>query len=161
MAAMAMNALIIATAESARDVATAFDRFLDPVSDYAAEITALISELFAISSALRELDTCYGDLHLNNYQEQISNDIHVALQSINYTFNDIKDLLSGLGSTVHLSRIAAYRAVWDNIIVHFERESNNSLCRRIGIYRRFLGAVICVIEGSESSISQYYGEEPN
>lgn len=161
MVAMVTHAFIIDTAESAQDVAAALDKFLGPVADYATEITALIGECYGISSALRELDTCYADLHFNNNHDQLSKDIYVTLRSINYTFDDVHDLLTGLGSTVHLSRTAAYRAVWDNMIVHFERESNNSLCRRIGIYRKFLGALICLIEESASPTPQCYSEESN
>lgn len=147
----------IATAESAQDVAAALDKFLDHIPEYDAEITALIGECFGLSSALRQLNTCYGDLQFHNNYVQISNDIHVTLQSINYTFDDVHGLLTGLGSSLHLSRTAAYRAVWDNIIVHFDRESNNSLGRRIGIYRRFLGAVICLIEGDWLTLDEYNG----
>ncbi|KAL8822803.1 MAG: hypothetical protein Q9191_006471 [Dirinaria sp. TL-2023a] len=153
--AMAMHDFIIARAELAQDVAAALDNFLTPVSDYATEITALIGECYGLSSALRELNTCYSDLHFHNNYDQVSTDIRVTLESISYTFDDVNDLLTGLGSTVHLSRTAAYRAVWDNIIVHFERQSNNSLGRRIGIYRKFLGAVICLIEGDLWNVDEY------
>ena len=152
--------MYIATAESAQDIAAALEKFLDPVSDRSTEITALISECYAISSALRELNTCHGDLRYHSRPEQVSNDIRVALQSINYTFDDVRHFLGGLGDLIYPSQTAAYRAVWTNFNDHFEQESGNTLCRRLEFYRRFILAFICLIEGSASP-SLVLGKEPS
>ncbi|KAL8785318.1 MAG: hypothetical protein Q9195_008687 [Heterodermia aff. obscurata] len=59
---------LLAQAETAQDVAAGLNRFLDPVPEYSTEITALISECFAISSALRELQTAIGDSRYNSQE---------------------------------------------------------------------------------------------
>ena len=143
---MAMSALI-ATAESAQDIAAALDKFLNPVSDDSTEITALMSECYAISSALRELNTCRGDLRVNWRYPQVDQDVRLTLQSLEYTFNDVRRLFGGLGSTVHPSQSAAYRAVWEDIKFHFRNESRNTFCQRLEYYRRFLLILAAFIQG--------------
>ena len=141
-----MNALV-AYAETAQDIAAGLDKFLGPVPDYATEITALISECFAISSALRELSTAIGDSRHNRRYHQISEDIRITLQSLEYTFNDVRSLFGGLGRGFHIPQSTAYRSVWREITVHFVEESGSSLCRRLETYRRFLLVLVCVVEG--------------
>lgn len=140
-------AALVATAEAAQDIAAGLDKFLSPLPDYSTEITALISECFAISSALRELETAIGDSRSNRRYHQIIEDVRVTLQSLEYTFNDVRRLFGGLGRADYISQSAAYRLVWQDITAHFMEESGNSLCRRLGFYRRFLLVLACVAEG--------------
>ena len=137
---------LLAQAETAQDIAAGLNRFLDPVPEYSTEITALISECFAISSAIRELRTAIGDSRFNRQYLEVQDDINVTLRSLDYTFEDVRRMFGGLGSAHHLSPASAYRSVWTEMTVHFQDESGNSLCRRLEYYRRFLLMLTCVVE---------------
>lgn len=138
---------LVARAEAAQDIAAALNKFLGPVPNYSTEITALISECFAISSALRELRDAIGDSRYNGGYHEISGDLTITLQSLEYTFHDVRRLFGDLGRADYISQSAAYRSVWQEITAHFMEESGNSLCRRLEFYRRFLLVLVCVAEG--------------
>ena len=139
---------LLAQAETAQDIAAGLNRFLDPVPEYSTEITALISECFAISSAIRELRTAIGDSRFNRQYLEVQYDINVTLRSLDYTFEDVRRMFGGLGSAHHLSQGSAFRSVWRDITVHFQEESSNSLCRRLEYYRLFLLMLTSVVERS-------------
>jgi len=141
-----MNGLA-ARAEAAQDIAAGLDKFLGPAPNYSTEITALISECFAISSALRGLSTAIGDSRYNSGYHEISEDLTITLQSLEYTFHDVRRLFGDLGRADYISQSAAYRSVWQEITAHFMEESGNSLCRRLQFYHRFLLVLVCVAEG--------------
>lgn len=139
---------LIATAETAQDIASALNKFLEPVSESSAQITRLISECFAISSALRELANAIPDPRYRGGYASISEDVQIALRSLEYTFADVHRLFGGLGRATHLTTSASYRAVWRDIEDHFQVESRSTLCVRLEGYTRFLLDLIdIVIEG--------------
>ena len=122
---------LIAVAESAQDTAAGLNKFLDAVSDCSTEITGLISECFAISSALRELSNAISDpLYYRNF-DYIREDVRTVVWSLRYTFDDVKDLFGGLGR-------ATYRQVWRDFDDFFYEESSNTLMVRLEYYRHFL-----------------------
>ncbi|KAI4095456.1 MAG: hypothetical protein LQ339_007236 [Xanthoria mediterranea] len=129
---------LIALAESAQDIATGFNRFLDPLPESSTEITALISECFAISSALRLLDTAKEDPRYYLDYEYIYNDVAVVRDTLDYTFTDVTRLFGGLDRPFHISRRTAFRQVWQEIDDFFYQESNASLCRRLEDSRIYL-----------------------
>lgn len=138
---------LVARAEAAQDIAAGLNKFLGSVPNYSTEITALISECFAISSSLRELNTAIGDSRYNRGYHEISEDLTITLQSLEYTFHDVRRLFGDLGRAEYISQSAAYRSVWEDITTHFMGESGNSLCRRLEFYRRFLLVLVCVAGG--------------
>lgn len=129
---------LIALAESAQDIATGFNRFLDPLPENSTEITALISECFAISSALRLLDTAKEDPRYYLDYEYIYNDVAVVRDTLDYTFTDVTRLFGGLDRPFHISRRTAFRQVWQEIDDFFYQESHASLCRRLEDSRIYL-----------------------
>jgi hypothetical protein len=136
---MSMAALI-AVAESAQDVASGLHKFLDGVPESATEITGLIAECFAISSALRELSTAIGDYRFNRRYELIAEDVRTVRLSLDYTFEDVLKLFGGLGRST-------YRQVWRDLDLHFQTESRNSLLTRLAYYRNFLMGLARIIAG--------------
>lgn len=139
---------LVATAEEAQDIASALNKFLDPVAERSTEITGLISECFAVSSALRQIATAIQDPRYSGRYSSILEDVQMALRSLEFTFNDVHRLFGGLGSLTHLSMTAGYRAVWRDIEDHFQEESRTSLSGRLEYFRRFLQDISCiVIEG--------------
>ena len=139
---------LIAKAETAQDIAAAFNKFLEPVSDSSTEITGLISELFAISSSARELSNACSDPRYRGRKILVEEDTRTVLLSIEYTFNDINRLFGGLDRPIYITKREAYRGVWKTIITHFEDESTDPLIQRLESYRRFLLDLAEIIQGS-------------
>ena len=136
---------LVALAESARDVAICLDKFLEHLPENSTEITALISECYAISSALRELSTAKDDpLYYRGYLE-ITQDVNVVLRSLDYTFHDVHRLFGGLGRTSHLTTRSAFSSVWRDIEDHFQHESRSTLCKRLEYNRLYLHDLLCML----------------
>lgn len=129
---------LIARAESAEDLASALTRFRDVIPEAAADITALITELFAVSTTLRELFRLHDDPRCERRYPIIVEDVQLTLYSLDYTFEDFRTLLGGLDRPGYLSNATNYRRVWRNILEHFQRESGDTLSRRLEICRAFL-----------------------
>ena len=134
---------LVASAETAQDIASVFHKFLDPVSEQSTEITGLISQCFAISSALRELSEVIADVGL---PADVREDLQTLLRSLEYTFKDVHRLFGGVGRTTHISPSAGYRHVWREIETHFHDESRNTLQVRLKFYCKFLDDMIIFID---------------
>ena len=143
-----MAAPMIAVAETAQDIAAALEKFLDPVHDQSAEITALIAKCFQTSSALRELTNTIGPFPYHPYYQEISYDLKTVKDSLVYTFKDVQRLVGRLGRVAVPLR-AEYTYVWEDICEYFQSESNNSLQRRLGIY-------CFVLEGLNDTLIEGY-----
>ncbi|KAL8937000.1 MAG: hypothetical protein Q9211_003904 [Gyalolechia sp. 1 TL-2023] len=135
---------LIAVAEKAQDVAAGFNKFLDQVPEFSTEITGLISECFAISSALRELNTAIQDPRYEYDYAYVARDVSIVRQSLDYTFSDVVLLFGGLGRPLsHVSKRMLFTQVWREISDHFYRESNSSLCKRLEYNRLYLQDISC------------------
>ena len=124
-------ASLIALAETAQDIGSAFSKFLDPVADYSAEITALIAHCFNTSSALRTLHDTINDYPNARRHQVILDELNLAQNSLDYTFKDVQRIFGGIGRT-------GYRRVWRDLIDHFREESGNTLSRRLEYYQQLL-----------------------
>ncbi|KAL8946686.1 MAG: hypothetical protein Q9222_006952 [Ikaeria aurantiellina] len=138
-------ASLIAVAESAQDIASGFNKFLEPVPEFSTEITALISECYAISSALRELITAKDDQQYYRKYDFIRADVTAVRESLHYTFHDVHRLFGGLGRTSAISRRTLYHQVWREIEDFFYQESHESLCRRLEHNRLFIADLACFL----------------
>lgn len=127
---------LIAVAETAQDAGSALNKFLDPVADHSADITALIAQCFSTSSALRRLHKTIGDFPYHRRYSHITEDLTTVKTSLDYTFKDVQRLFGGLGKGVING--AAYRRVWRELDDHFYEESGNALSRRLVLYQQFL-----------------------
>lgn len=136
---------LIAVAEKAQDIAAGFNKFLDPVPEFSTEITGLISECYAISSALRELNTAKEDPRYSYDYDFVARDVFIARQSLDYTFHDVFRLFGGLGRPSHISNRSAYNQVWREIHDHFYQESHSSLCKRLEYNRLYLTEITCIL----------------
>ena len=136
---------LIALAESAQDIASGFNKFLDPLPESSVEITALIAECYAISSALRDLNTLKEDPRYYQDFPFIYNDVAIVRESLDYTFRDVTRLFGGLGRLTHIPRRAALHHVWRDIDDFFYHESNASLCRRLEASKSFLLELTCLL----------------
>ncbi|KAI9704431.1 MAG: hypothetical protein M1836_007294 [Candelina mexicana] len=132
-------------AENAQDVAAGLNRFLDAIPECSTEITAVISELFAISSALRELHTALASRRYGRRGPLIEDDMELALPSLNITLEDIVEMFGRLGRS---PLATAYRRVWKVICLNFRDEGGISLCSRLEIYRTFFIELALVLTGA-------------
>jgi len=139
---------LTAYSKTAEDIASAFLLFKEPVSNRATEITALISELFAISSALLELDTAQRDNPYHRLRREVEGDERTLLLSLDYTFKDTRRLLGGLENPVYRSLWESYQGVWNAIERHFLQQANNPLVQRLEYYRLFLIDLGSLVQGS-------------
>ncbi|KAL8757428.1 MAG: hypothetical protein Q9184_004217, partial [Pyrenodesmia sp. 2 TL-2023] len=148
---------LIAVAEQAQDIAAGFNKFLDPVPEFSTEITGLISECYAISSALRELNTAKEDPRYSYDFNYVSTDVLTARLSLDYTFHDVKRLFGGLGRPTYISNRTAYYEIWKEIDDHFYQESHCSLLKRLEYNRLYLQEITCIlIEGQPLEEDHYY-----
>ncbi|KAL9584924.1 MAG: hypothetical protein Q9212_001826 [Teloschistes hypoglaucus] len=148
---------LIAAAESAQEVAVGFNKFLDPVPEISTEITALMSECYAISSELQKLHIAKEDQRYYHDYNYIYTDVLSVRQSLDSTFGDIIRLFGDLGRPGHISRRAAYHQVWREIDSHFYQESRFSLCKRLEYNRLFLKQLnFILIDGRPLDVEDFY-----
>ena len=138
---------LIAEAETAQDIAAAFHKFLDPVPEHGARITALIAELFGISSACRELSVVVNDPRNQRRKDSVSEDYRTVMLSLDYTFNDINRFFGDIDRPIYLSRREAYRGVWKEIKLHCENENETGLLERLTWYKDFLNDIKNIVLG--------------
>ena len=133
-------AALLAVAETAQDVGSALTKFLDqgdPIADYSADITALIAQCFATSSALRSLRDAADEYPYPRRHQRIANDLNTVRSSLTYSFKDVQHIFGGLGRA-GITPGAVYRQVWRELDDHFRREGGVSLKRRLEYYQQFL-----------------------
>lgn len=137
---------LAADAQNARDVGTAFDRFLDALpDDYFTELTALVAELYAIGSALRDLDLVFTSPESGRRAIIIQDDLDLVQLSLSITLRDVRELFGGLDRDGYPPTVRAYREVWIEICRHFERESGNTLQTRLERFRQFIMELCCTM----------------
>ncbi|KAI9682490.1 MAG: hypothetical protein M1829_000282 [Trizodia sp. TS-e1964] len=128
---------ILVEAESAEDVAAALHPFLSALPEFATEITALISELFAISSCLRDLDSSIRSRRYGRRVYMIDKDLDLVLPSLSTTLLDMLFIYSRFQVAARPS-VAVYRRAWEEIRTIFRELQRVSLLARLETYRSFL-----------------------
>lgn len=131
---------LVSPAESAEAIGAGFTRFLDAVPDQATEITALVSELFALSSVLRELDaSCLSRQYGRNFP-LIADDLKLVRSSLCHTLKDVLDLLGDIDHAKIPTPTTAgsYYQTWKKVNLFFRREYGDTLCVRLDRYKKFL-----------------------
>ena len=142
---------LIAEAETAQDIAAAFNKFLEPVSEYGGDVTALIAELFGISSACRDLSVAVSDPRNQRRKDSISEDFRTVMLSLEYTFNDINRFFGDLDRPIYFTKREAYRGVWKEIMIHCQTENEAGLLARLKWYKEFLNDIKDIVLGYVSS----------
>ncbi|KAI1838296.1 hypothetical protein DTO013E5_2535 [Penicillium roqueforti] len=122
-----------ASRESADDVAAGFYTFRDPLPEHMSEISALLSELFAISSSLSALQHLAEDPRNRRYFEMIKPDLTVVQASFTYTIEDIGDIFRRLDGPD--ASPAMYKRTWAFMSRFFWDQSNYSLAARLAKYK--------------------------
>ncbi len=129
---------LIAEAKRAEDVGDAFGKFKAPVDDQAAEVTALISELYAVGSALREIDKALYAQDYGRNLRSVQDDLDLVRASLTFTLDDIFTILGKIGNGDLRLTASDYRHTWREITFHFHDEGWGRLIARLEKYRSFL-----------------------
>jgi hypothetical protein len=122
-----------ASRQSADDVAAGFYVFRDPLPEHVGDITSLMSELYAISSALSTLEGLAEDPRKRRYMELIKPDLNVVQASFTYTIEDIGDIFRGLDGAD--ASPARYKRTWVILNRFFWDQSNYTLATRLAKYK--------------------------
>ena len=124
---------LIRHANDAEDVASGLRTFRDSLPRNATRITAIISELFAVSSVLREIDNAQGDPEFRSTFYRLRDDFDVVLPSLQRT-------LDAAFAMFAQSRERPYQMAWDHLGLKMEREEGLGLLERLETYHDFLRA---------------------
>jgi hypothetical protein len=146
---------LIADAERAEDIADALSKFKVPVPDQGPEITASISELYAIGSALRDIDTALNSDEYGRNYRLIEKDLDLACSSLNTTIEDIFRILGDIGNGAPILNDGMYRQTWKEIVLFFMQNGRISLRTRLEKYKRFIVELAGIVKRFVDRISRH------
>ncbi len=145
-------------AEDAKYVAAGLNKFLKPVPESNVEIEALIAKCFEISSTLHSVSKAVKDTRGSSTYKGIALDLHDVVYSLDHTFKDVHQIVGeGFADAkkTKVSQSTVFRKVWKNITNHFQRQSGNTLFRRLEYCRLLLFELREVLyEGCEQNLYQ-------
>jgi hypothetical protein len=139
---------LIAEAERAEDIGDAFGKFKVAVDDQAAEVTALVSELYAVGSRLRDIDATSQLPDYGPNFRLIEDDLDLVRASLTYTLDDVFRIFGRIGNGERLLTTAAYRQTWKDITYHYQQRGAGRLCSLLETYRLFLVILCNKLKGS-------------
>lgn len=125
------------TAEFAENIAAGFMQFRDPLPEHTAEITGLVSDLYAISATLTSLDELAVSRPYRHNLPAVKPDLELVRSSLHYTLENIFEVFGHLDARGTVSR-GSYKRIWLDLCSFFEEESSYSLSRRLRKYKMFL-----------------------
>jgi len=127
-------------AESTEEVASGLHNFRDVLPRHATQITASLSELFAISSALRGVDQAQNNRDYAPSFYRIKEDVGILIPSLERTLTDVMDMFAR-------SSHRPFHTVWEDLRYHMEQEEGLGLHERLSCYRNFLQAQLEIVRG--------------
>lgn len=145
---------LITDAEIAEDIADALSKFKAPVPDHAPDITASISELYAIGSALRDIDTAINSPDYNRNFRLIEKDLDLVCSSLHSTVEDIFRILGDIGNGSRVLSDGMYRQTWKDIALFFRQNGHITLRMRLETYRRFISELASIVKRFASTSSK-------
>lgn len=134
------NRTLIRFARDAEDVASGLHSFRDNLPRAATRITAIISELFALSSVIREIVHARDDPKYAPSYYRIQNDLDLVLPTFQRTLDVAFDMFMR-------SRDRPYQMVWEDLGHRMENEEGVAFLERLEIYHDFLRAQFDVLTG--------------
>ncbi|KAJ5287628.1 hypothetical protein N7478_003314 [Penicillium angulare] len=115
--------------------AAGFTTFRVPLPDHAAEVTTLISDLYAISASLTSLGRFSQDVRYRRNWPLIEPDVELVRKSLKYTLEDIFKYFRRIDKE---RSPESYRRAWTSMDGWFWDESHYSLSTRLARYKSFL-----------------------
>lgn len=137
---MSQQRSLIRFARDAEDVASGLHTFRDSLPRSATRITATISELFALSSILREIDNAEGDTRFSSSFYRVQDDLNLLFPTLQRTLEAVFDMFSR-------SRERSYEMIWDELGRKMEHDEGIGLLERLEVYHDFLRAQADILQG--------------
>jgi hypothetical protein len=137
---------LIADAERAEDIADAFSKFKTAVPDHAPDITASISELYAIGSGLRDIDKALNTAEYSRNFLLIEEDLDLVCSSLNDTVEEIFLILGDIGNGSRVLNVGMYRQTWKDIALYFRQSTPSTLRMRLEMYRRIIVDLASIVK---------------
>ena len=138
---MAQQRSIIRFATDAEDVASGLHTFRERLPRNATRITAIIGELFALSSILREIDNAEGDTRFLLSFYQVQDDLNLLFPTLQRTLAAVFEMFSRAGER-------SYQVIWDDLGDRMERDDGGmGLLERLELYHGFLKAQAHILQG--------------
>ena len=131
---------LIRFATDAEDVASGLHTFRDRLPRSATRITATISELFALSSVLREIDNVEGDNQYSSSFYRVNDDLKTVFPPLRRTLDAVFNMFAR-------SRERQYQTIWEDLSYKMEREEGFGLLERLELFRDFLRAQSEILQG--------------
>lgn len=135
---------LLESALDCEDALSGLQRFRDALPRHATNITAVLSELFAVSAALREIHNAEHSRTYGPSFYQIHDDLALVRKSLSFTTQDIFDMFSR-------SRQLLEHTAWEDLENYFVRQEGSGLQERLEYYRDFLDAQNDILGGHEVS----------
>ncbi|CAK1360500.1 unnamed protein product [Cercospora beticola] len=121
------------------DAGSGLYRLRDALSRHATRITAIISELFGLSSELRKIHGLENtQIHGPSFY-RIKDDLGLLRRSLRYTTQDVFDMFAR-------SRLRSEERAWEDLEHQLGRQERIGLLERLELYRDFLDAQNDVLE---------------
>lgn len=134
------------SADNAEDVAAGFRMLRDPLDEHATEITALIADLYNISTSLKSLDDLTKNRLYRRTVKAAEPDLELVQTSLKYTLEDIVDFFGDIEARTGSNR-DNYKRTWLELSSFFRKESHEPLPSRLVKYKAFLGHLEDLIKG--------------
>lgn len=132
---------LVDLAKDAEDVASALHTIRDSLPRPAAtKITSTISELYALSTALRELEDAQADPRQSPSFYRVQDDLVRLVPSLHQTLGDVLDMFAR-------SRQMPIQMVWEDLRHKMEQDEDASLVERLTWYRGLLQAQLDILNG--------------
>ncbi len=141
-----MDWSLVLEAKRAEDIASGLQVWLDEIPHCATDISANISELFAISSALRTLDNAHDPLEYGSGFYKIRKDLDLVLKSLDYTLGAVRETFGQSRFEKYGGR-PPYDVLWNALRQRF-RDEGPLLCSRLEWYRVYIQGLFDVLRGS-------------
>jgi hypothetical protein len=132
---------LLAEAERAEDIGLAFEKFKAPVDDQAAQVTALVSEVYAIGTSLRNINTTIHSPEYAPELAEIEEDLNLVRTSLTHTVDNVLRILGDIGNGEPLPVPREYRQTWKELTFHFQHDRCGGLYARFRVYSVFLAAL--------------------
>lgn len=134
---------LIRLATNAEDAASGLFVYRDGLPFYATRITAIITELYAVSAVLRELDNAQIDPGHRPGWYRIENHVDLIVLSVQYTLEDVFGMF-------RRARGRSQKMVWDDLEHRMSQDETVDFLERLSWYRAFLEDTFALLEGHES-----------
>ncbi|KAL2003602.1 hypothetical protein VTN02DRAFT_3148 [Thermoascus thermophilus] len=148
------------SAVNAEDVAAGLRQFRDPLPEHSTEITGMIADLYAISTALNSLEELTSSRHYRHNLHLVQPDLDLVQASLKYTLEDVVDFFGDLDSRRTLTR-DVYKQTWIDLSTFFNNEIHYSLATRLGKYKLFLKELEDIMKNKSPDVAFLSGLRSN